>query len=196
MPDDEWTDWPENDCTREHPKGRCKVTPNSFKITQSQPGRGTTPFVGLPALWPTPRRYEAFQVDVHFDSGGSHACCCCEYRQRVKGRILHHGTAVTHELPGGNLSPDQWREDGIVDHFGPGQHLTYGHRDGRSDPIDEYYDITPARHTGCQYIGLDAVNVPDEAGWKVDVEFEGLIIDVCRKRVVTKKYWRVRFDTT
>jgi hypothetical protein len=204
MPEQEWTDWPENDCTREHPDAGCKVKTNSFKHRPSKAGTGSKPFPDLPDLWHdhdpggANRAYKVFEVDVDFASDEQHACCCCEYRQRVKGVTLHNGVSRPTKLPGGDLSETTWMEDGIVDHFGPGKHLLYGHRDQPSDPLDEYYsgdDFHPNRKNGCRYRGRDAVNVPLEPGWKVDVEFEGLIIDVCKKVVVTRKYWRVKFET-
>lgn len=132
---------------------------------------------------------EYFEVDAHFLSlGRGCTCSCCEYRQFVRGRFTDAtGADVRFDMPSGPLDPTRYCEDGAVDEFGPGHHGYYGHRDTSSSPGDEY--TGPNARKGCTYKGNETVGCPP--GDSAQLEFLGLIVDVCRNRVVEKRTWVV-----
>ncbi|HEX8065963.1 MAG TPA: hypothetical protein VF520_05505 [Thermoleophilaceae bacterium] len=139
---------------------------------------------------PLNRSLNATAKSEHFDVEGdfrSHPkrcrCNCCEYRQLVRGTFLDAaGNPVRFDLPSGPLDPSKWREDGVIDEFGPGKHGYYGHR-GTSTPGDEY----PGN--GCGYRANETPGCP--SGETLHAEFTGVLVDVCRGRVVEKRTWVV-----
>lgn len=111
-------------------------------------------------------------------------CGCCEYRQFVRGTFTDaNGTAVLFDLPSGPLSATHFCEDGAIDEFGAGKHGFYGHRD-TSTPGDAYGG------TGaCTYHGNETSSCPPTD--TMHLEFLGLLLDACRKRVVATRKWTV-----
>jgi hypothetical protein len=111
-------------------------------------------------------------------------CACCEYRQFVRGTFSDAaGDPVPFDLPSGPLDSAEYREDGTIDEFGPAKHGFYGHRN-TSSPGDAYTGTG-----GCTYRASETLRCPPTEG--VHVEFLGLIVDVCRGRVSTKRKWVV-----
>lgn len=111
-------------------------------------------------------------------------CTCCEYRQFVRGTFTDgSGQPVHFDLPSGPLDPATYCEDGTIDEFGTNQHGYYGHRD-HSTPGDSYSGAG-----GCKYEGNEKPSCPPTDG--AHLEFFGLIVDVCRRRVVARQTWEV-----
>jgi hypothetical protein len=131
---------------------------------------------------------EYYEVEAHFaGQGRACRCRCCEYRQYVRGTFTDGaGAAVRFDMPSGALDSGTWCEDGAVDEFGPGSHGYYGHRD-RSTPGDEY--SSPDANTGCAYRANETPSCPPTDS--AHVEFLGLIVDRCNRRVVAKRTWTV-----
>ena len=142
-------------------------------------------------LNPTPNpaaKSEAFEMEAHFATKGSRCRCgCCEYRQYVRGTFTDGaGAGVRFDMPSGALDAARWCEDGAVDEFGPGHHGYYGHRD-TSTAGDEY--SAPDAAGGCTYHASETPSCPPTDG--ADLEFMGLIVDRCNRRVVAKRKWTV-----
>ena len=159
----------------------------------------------LPKLWPLLRprccvqRFEAplnsstnataksefFEIEADFSTRGRGCrCSCCEYRQFVRGTFSDAaGDPVRFDLPSGPLDPARYCEDGAIDEFGPGTHGYYGHRD-TSSPGDAY-----STAKGCEYRADETPSCPPTDG--VHLEFMGLLIDRCRRRVAAKRTWVV-----
>jgi hypothetical protein len=111
-------------------------------------------------------------------------CACCEYRQFVRGTFTNTaGDPVLFDLPSGTLDPRAYCEDGTIDEFGTNRHGYYGHRD-TSTPGDSYSGTG-----GCSYQGNEKSSCPPTDG--AHLEFVGLIVDVCRRRVIAKRTWVV-----
>ena len=129
-----------------------------------------------------------FEMHAAFRNDGRRCRCgCCEYRQYVRGTFTDAaGAAVRFDMPSGALDPARWCEDGAVDEFGTGRHGYYGHRD-TSSPGDEY--SSPTGSKACTYRGREAASCPPTDG--ADLEFLGLIVDRCNRRVVAKRTWTV-----
>jgi hypothetical protein len=187
---DTWIQWPDNDCRRAHPRGGCSLEPNSFRAIVSPPGHGTRPLPDLNSIWPKPRYYRTFEVRADH-------CCCCEFRQRVRGFTSLNGHDQPFQLPGGPLLRGRYREDGVFDHLRTGRVRFYGHRSDEAEPIDEYLGAVDSdQANGCLYRSRDVVSVPDERGWHVRLKFEGVIINICTRTVLSKRiHWEVEFDT-
>jgi hypothetical protein len=139
---------------------------------------------------------ESFQMEAALGSGSwpfpwpfslkslGCRCTCCEYRQFVRGTFTNAaGDAVLFDLPSGPLDPATYCEDGTIDEFGTNRHGYYGHRD-TSTPGDSYGGTG-----GCTYQGNEKASCPPTDG--AHLEFIGLIVDVCRHRVVAKRKWVV-----
>ena len=112
-------------------------------------------------------------------------CGCCEYRQFVRGTFTDGGTGqpVLFDLPSGPLDATRYCEDGAIDEFGTNQHGYYGHRN-HSTPGDTYGGLG-----GCSYEGNEKSSCPPSD--TAHLEFVGLIVDVCRRRVSAKQTWTV-----
>jgi hypothetical protein len=146
---------------------------------------------------------QAFTMDAVFSSSGYPKLCgCAEYRQFVRGSFTINGVRQQRFLPdpaGGppiellpmpapGAADDNFREDGNT---GTVRH--YGHRDAGADPNGKY--DRPDQRSGCRYTGKDAPLVSALAGSRVevDLEFRGVIIDVCAgNEVLVEKFWPVR----
>lgn len=155
---------------------------NIFNVPINRSGRQLTDI----------RLHESFNMNADFDNKGKCRCRCCEYRQYVRGTFTFNGVAAIHQLPDGPLEPITWREDGVPNHFAPGQHLFYGHRGAPGTLTDIYQN--PNRATGCEYRGFDdpGMSHPNPAvAIVMNLEFRGEIIDVCRGRVVRTTTWTV-----
>lgn len=131
---------------------------------------------------------DRFEMNANFQaSGGDCSCPCCEYRQYVRGAFRDAaGQAVPFALPDGPFSETDYREDGIPNHWGAGQHDFYGHREQKRHANDDYL---PKPADGCQYRGKDTVTC--SANNTVHAEFIGMIVDVCRGEIVSVKTWVV-----
>jgi hypothetical protein len=131
---------------------------------------------------------ESFEAIAEFTSRGRRCrCTCCEYRQFVRGTFTDAAAAaVRFDMPSGPLDPVRYCEDGAIDEFGPGKHGYYGHRD-TSTPGDEYGGT--GAHKGCAYRAKEQPSCPPAEG--VHLEFLGLIVDRCRRRVVAARTWVV-----
>ena len=111
-------------------------------------------------------------------------CTCCEYRQLVRGTFTDgSGQPVLFDLPSGPLNQSTYCEDGTIDEFGANQHGYYGHRN-HSTPGDSYSGTG-----GCSYEGNEKASCPPTDG--AHLEFVGMIVDVCRRRVVARQTWEV-----
>ena len=111
-------------------------------------------------------------------------CTCCEYRQFVRGTFTDGaGQPVLFDLPSGPLDAGSYCEDGTIDEFGTNRHGYYGHR-ANSTPGDSYSGAG-----GCTYEANETPSCPPSEG--AHLEFVGLIVDVCRRRVVAKQTWTV-----
>lgn len=131
---------------------------------------------------------EHFEMEADFLSAARRCrCSCCEYRQYVRGTFTDAGgAAVRFDMPSGPLDPARYCEDGAVDEFGPGAHGYYGHRD-TSSPGDAYSG--PGAQKGCDYRADEKASCPPSDS--AHLEFLGLIVDRCRRRVVEKRTWVV-----
>jgi hypothetical protein len=162
---------------------------------------------GFPNLWPFKRRCcparveaplnmspdpaiksEYFEIEADFDARSAGCrCSCCEYRQFVRGTFTDAaGAPVPFDLPSGPLSPTTYCEDGAIDEFGPSKHGYYGHRD-TSSPGDAYNGTGGPK--GCEYRGDETASCPPTEG--AHLEFMGLVVDRCRRRVASKLEWVV-----
>lgn len=132
---------------------------------------------------------EYFEIEADFAARGRKCVCsCCEYRQYVRGTFTDSaGATVPFDLPSGALRPGDFCEDGSIDEFGPGRHGYYGHR-ATSSSGDEYGGA--GTHKGCTYRGHETAGCPPSEG--VELEFLGLVVDVCRGTVVAKRKWVVQ----
>jgi hypothetical protein len=111
-------------------------------------------------------------------------CACCEYRQYVRGTFRDaDGNAVAFDLPSRPLDPAAYCEDGAIDEFGTSKHGYYGHRE-TSTPGDAYSGTG-----GCVYRANETAACPRSGS--MHLEFLGLMVDVCRKRIVAKRKWTV-----
>jgi len=131
---------------------------------------------------------QAFDIEAHFSGN----CCCCEYRQEIKGYALvrQRGSGVWSDIGmvigrGAQLDRNNFQEDGKPWFF-------YGHRRGqRNIPEDSYL---PGRLAGCEYKGNDFPSVYGlTLGDSVDLHltFRGRIIDVCTGTIKWEKTWRI-----
>jgi hypothetical protein len=127
---------------------------------------------------------EHFEVEGDFVTRARKcACKCCEYRQYVRGTFTDaNGAAVRFDMPSGALDPKRYCEDGSTDEFGANAHGFYGHRN-TSTPGDTYSG------KACVYRGDETASCPPSES--AHLEYLGLIVDVCQKRVVEKKTWVV-----
>jgi hypothetical protein len=128
---------------------------------------------------------EHFEMEADFSASGSRCRCkCCEYRQFVRGTFTDGaGASVRFDMPSGALDPARYCEDGAIDEFGTGKHGYYGHR-ATSSPGDEY-----GSQDGCKYRANETPSCPPTEG--AQLEFIGLVVDRCRRRVVAKREWVV-----
>ncbi len=131
---------------------------------------------------------ESFQIAAVFGSKARGCrCSCCEYRQFVRGAFTDaNGAPVRFDMPSGPLDPTRYCEDGAIDEFGPGSHGYYGHR-GQSTPGDEYGGT--GSHKDCEYRAKVKPSCPPASS--MHLEFLGLVIDTCRRRVVARRDWVV-----
>jgi hypothetical protein len=176
------------------------------------PAPGSVILRSLRTIWPWPwpwprpsccvRRFEAplntatdpaaksehFEIEADFAALGRGCLCnCCQYRQFVRGTFHDAaGAPVRFDLPSGPLNPVAYCEDGAMDELGPGAHGYYGHR-GSSSPGDAYGGTGAAQ--GCTYRANERASCPSTDG--VHLEFLGLIVDSCRRRVAAKHTWVV-----
>jgi hypothetical protein len=130
----------------------------------------------------------AFEMDAAFRAAlallRGCRCSCCEYRQFVRGTFTDGGgNAVAFDLPSGVLDPNEYREDGTIDEFGTDKHGFYGHRD-TSTPGDQYIGTG-----GCGYRANETVSC--QSTDQAQLQFIGLIVDVCRGQVGAKATWTV-----
>lgn len=132
---------------------------------------------------------EYFEIEADFGVRGQKCVCkCCEYRQFVRGTFTDAGGAdVRFDLPSGALRPGDFCEDGSIDEFGAGKHGYYGHRN-TSSAGDEYGGA--GKLTGCTYGGRETAGCPPTE--TVELEFLGLIVDVCHGTVVDTRKWVVQ----
>jgi hypothetical protein len=132
---------------------------------------------------------EYFEIDADFALRARRCeCRCCEYRQFVRGTFTDaNGAPVRFDLPSGELSPTEFCEDGSIDEFGAGDHGYYGHR-ATSSTGDEYGGAGKAR--GCTYNGRETAGCPPTE--TVELEYLGVLVDVCRGRVVDTRKWSVQ----
>jgi hypothetical protein len=132
---------------------------------------------------------EYFEIDADFAVRGRRCSCrCCEYRQFVRGTFTDvNGAPVRFDLPSGALSPTDFCEDGSIDEFGAGSHGYYGHR-ATSSTGDEYGGAGTAK--GCTYNGREAAGCPPTE--TVELEYLGVLVDVCRGRIVDTRKWSVQ----
>ena len=111
------------------------------------------------------------------------SCGCCEYRQYVRGTFTNaDGQAVRFDLPSGALDAAAYREDGHIFEYGVNKHGFYGHR-ATSSAGDAY------GAQGCQYRGTETPGCPPTD--TAHLEFVGLVVDRCRRRVAAKRTWVV-----
>ncbi|HEX8744455.1 MAG TPA: hypothetical protein VF712_15105 [Thermoleophilaceae bacterium] len=131
---------------------------------------------------------ERFEMEADFLARGRRCSCgCCEYRQFVRGTFTDAGgAAVPFDMPSGPLDASRYCEDGAIDEFGPGAHGYYGHRQ-TSSPGDTYASSGTAK--GCAYRANETPACPPAE--TAHLEFVGLIVDVCQRRVVAKRTWVV-----
>jgi hypothetical protein len=129
---------------------------------------------------------EKFDMEADFTALSKKRCYCncCEYRQFVRGTFTDgNGQAARFDLPSGPLDPSAYREDGRIGEFALTNHGFYGHRPG-STPGDEY----PGKG-GCQYRGTETAGCPPTD--TAHLEYVGLIVDRCRRRVAAVETWAV-----
>jgi hypothetical protein len=127
---------------------------------------------------------EYFEIEADFIQRGRCQCGCCEYRQFVRGRFTDaNGADVRFDLPSGALSPSDYCEDGSIDEFGSGSHGFYGRR-STSTPGDDY-----GGKLECNYRGRETAGSPPTD--TVQLEFLGLVVDTCRRRVADVRTWSV-----
>jgi hypothetical protein len=131
---------------------------------------------------------EFFEMEGDFSTRGKRCrCSCCEYRQFVRGTFTDAaGSPVQFDMPSGPLDPRRYCEDGAIDEFGVGNHGYYGHR-GTSTPGDTYNGTAGPK--GCEYRARETPSCPPTDS--VHLEFLGMIVDVCRGKVVAKRTWVV-----
>lgn len=128
-----------------------------------------------------------FEMEADFKSEGNCKCECCRYAQYLRGTIVDAaGNDVNFPLPDGPLDPTIYREDGIIDEFGPDNHGFYGDRGHPQQPHDQYL---PDQADGCQFRGSDTPRM--EAGDQTTFEFVGMIIDTCEGTIKAVKSWKV-----
>ena len=128
---------------------------------------------------------EEFDMEADFAARGKRCHCgCCEYRQFVRGTFTDgNGQAAHFDLPSGPLDSAVYREDGHIGEFALTEHGFYGHR-ATSTPGDEY-----TGKMGCQYRGTETPGCPPTD--TAHLEFVGLIVDRCRRRVAAVETWVV-----
>jgi hypothetical protein len=135
---------------------------------------------------PTPdpaEKSESFGMAAAFGSRTRGCrCSCCEYRQFVRGTFTDdQGAQVRFDMPSGALDASRYCEDGAIDEFGPGKPGYYGHRQ-QSTPGDEYPN-------DCVYRAKEKPSCPPSSS--MHLEFLGMVIDRCRRRVVATRSWTV-----
>jgi len=132
---------------------------------------------------------EHFEMNADFDSRGKDcSCACCEYRQFVRGAFRDAaGDPVPFQLPDGPFDATEYREDGIPNAWGPGEHDYYGHREQQRHVNDDY--SLPGRKEGCRYRGNDTPQCA--ATETLHAEFIGLIVDTCQAKIVEVRSWVV-----
>jgi hypothetical protein len=150
---------------------------------------------------------QRFHVKLQFRDDGKECCCsCCEYRQYVRGHILHNGIPTVHKLRDSDLSWE-FSEDARRATSAAGTYVRYGHRDEpwNQGAVDKY-ENPPAggaddRKEGCDYHaadfakteGLDGIGVPRHVDFVM--QFMGQVIDTCNgNRIVFTDFWDVAFS--
>jgi hypothetical protein len=128
---------------------------------------------------------EKFDMEADFTTRGKRCHCnCCQYRQFVRGAFTDaNGQPVRFDLPSGGLDPSAYREDGRIGEFALTQHGFYGRRP-TSTPGDEY-----TGSGGCKYRGTETPGCPPAD--TAHLEYVGLIVDTCRRRVEAVETWVV-----
>jgi Hemopexin len=128
-------------------------------------------------------------------------CGCAEYRQFVRGTIHVNGAPFPMKLPNPAGVPDidmlprpapgalddNFREDG-----NSGVVKFYGHRADTPDPKGIYSN--PDQRSGCTYRGIDSPLFSGLVGQvvEIDLDFRGVIIDVCAgNEVLVTKEWNI-----
>jgi hypothetical protein len=131
---------------------------------------------------------EHFEMEADFIAAARRCSCgCCEYRQFVRGTFSDAaGAAVVFDLPSGPLDSVRYCEDGAIDEFGAGSHGYYGRRK-TSSPGDAHDGGGTAK--GCTYRANETPACPPAEG--AHLEFIGLIVDLCQRRIVAKRTWVV-----
>jgi hypothetical protein len=132
---------------------------------------------------------EHFEMNADFDSRGADCvCACCEYRQFVRGAFRDAaGNPIPFQLPDGPFDQTEYREDGVPNRWGPGEHDYYGHREQERHVHDDY--SLPGRKEGCRYRGSDTPGCA--AIETLHAEFIGLIVDTCQGKIVEVRTWVV-----
>jgi hypothetical protein len=148
------------------------------------------------------RVYVPFDVEIDFSDQGACKCACCEYRQRIRGsykkKIDGTWREIKMRLPDGEISATEFKEDGIPDRDGKGQHFRPGRHDTK-DPNEKY------TQKGCHYKAHDEPSLTGSPGtpYAVDLEFAGEVVDICnndpktgKPTVLARKTWKVKFSGT
>jgi hypothetical protein len=142
-----------------------------------------------PATTTPGTKSKAFTVAARFDTDVRTFCLCecCEYRQFVRGTFRDAaGDSIPFLLPDGPFDPVAFREDCVINQFGPGKHGCFGHHD-TSTAGDTY--SSPDNAVGCNYDGRNTTRCG--ATEVLHAEYIGLIIDRCRQKVVASRAWTV-----
>jgi len=131
-----------------------------------------------------------FSVDARFSGN----CCCCWYKQEIKGyvHVRRRGTNYWEDVGirlfgGGSLDPDNYQQDSTPSFPG------YGHRYGRINIPDDQY--LPRRRNGCWYHAGDMPSVRNlSLGDRVVINlwFRGAVIDMCTGQIKWQQEWQLR----
>jgi hypothetical protein len=129
---------------------------------------------------------EVIRVSAVFHERATDCKCeCCQYRQFVRGQFTNiaSGNPVPFMLPDGPFDPNEYREDCVIDEFGPGKHGCYGHRETSVAGGGDTYSHV------CRYDAGDGVRCG--ATQRLHAEFLGMIVDVCQGKIVSINSWVV-----
>jgi hypothetical protein len=87
---------------------------------------------------------------------------------------------------------------GVKNLYGPGKDFHYGHRKDPGTEADVFSNAD--RLSGCKYTGIDGPGQSGGPGDKiaVDLEFRGVIVDVCGEKEEEKQSqnWALKFEYT
>jgi hypothetical protein len=175
-----------------------------FVVQQFDTPTGNVP----PALQENGDFSASFNVNAQFFATDNDVCWTVEFRQYIKGSFIARGTRLQTPLcirDSIYLSASDFQEDGCIPPgpYGSSDHAAYGHRINGQMFAEGYYDSPnddPSQEDpahGCVYKMVDSPGLPASIvtppfDYRIDLAFNGQLVDTASGLVLQSQNWTVQ----